>query len=365
VTRCGLDPPRALEVDPSSLTLVTVILVGAAAACVLVVALTGGPPDPVPVRLGVLGAAAATVLLQVVRARSWGLGSRLPEDLLLLATTVVPVLGGVAVAAARTVRSRARLRAAAARLGSLALAPLPSSPVVAEADTLLGAPLPGATALDAVLVDHVRRAREVAIRREEVRRSQQRVVEAGDRERLRIERDLHDGAQQRLVAASFALSLAHRDLAQKGPIADVARVRHARTEVRLALEELRAVSHGAFPRLLTSAGLTAALHALAETAPNPVRVETSETVAPSQPLAVTVYAVAARLAVAEAGPVDLTVSADAAVVRVVARCEPTAEVTATLLGEGVRDRVEALGGRLVVHDEGSRARVEVVLPCES
>lgn len=104
---------------------------------------------------------------------------------------------------------------------------------------------------------------------EDLRGSRARIVEAGARERLRLERDLHDGAQNRLVAIQIKLGLA-RDQAGDGPLA--ARLDEAIEDVEGAIEELRALGHGIYPNELRTHGLGQALRSLAAAAPVRVHV---------------------------------------------------------------------------------------------
>lgn len=101
----------------------------------------------------------------------------------------------------------------------------------------------------------------------EVTRSRARLVDAFEAERRRIERDLHDGAQQRLVALTVTLGLARLD-APPGPLAD--RLRAAHDEVGKVLAELRELIHGIHPQVLTDYGLTGALADVAERSAVPV-----------------------------------------------------------------------------------------------
>ncbi|MFB9836833.1 sensor histidine kinase, partial [Actinoallomurus acaciae] len=94
-----------------------------------------------------------------------------------------------------------------------------------------------------------------------------RLVDAFEAERRRIERDLHDGAQQRLVAVATSLGLALLDL-PPGPAAD--QVAHAHRQSRLALTELRELIHGIHPQVLTQHGLAAAVQDAADRSPIPV-----------------------------------------------------------------------------------------------
>jgi signal transduction histidine kinase len=104
----------------------------------------------------------------------------------------------------------------------------------------------------------------------ELARSRVRLVEAFEAERRRIERDLHDGAQQRLVALTMALGLARLD-APPGPLAD--QLTKAHEEAGKALAELRELIHGIHPKVLTDYGLHAAVTDAADRCPVPVDVD--------------------------------------------------------------------------------------------
>jgi len=109
---------------------------------------------------------------------------------------------------------------------------------------------------------------------EEVRASRARIVEAADAERRRLERDLHDGAQQRLVGISLALRLASARLTPGAdPEVDRA-LQQASQELAAALSELRELGHGIHPAILTEEGLGPALESLVERASLPVTLET-------------------------------------------------------------------------------------------
>jgi signal transduction histidine kinase len=101
--------------------------------------------------------------------------------------------------------------------------------------------------------------------------SRARIAAAADGERRRIERDIHDGAQQRLTALAIRLGQA-RQRCVADPQSAAAMLDEARQELRLALAELRDLAHGIYPAVLTNDGLTAALHGVARRAPVPVKV---------------------------------------------------------------------------------------------
>src|SRR3954470_10318196 len=104
-----------------------------------------------------------------------------------------------------------------------------------------------------------------------LRRSRARIVEAGLAERRRLERNLHDGAQQRLVALSLTLRIAQNQIA-KAPEKAAAMVGAAQEELTRALEELRELARGIHPAVLSDRGLQAAVEALAVRSPLPVEV---------------------------------------------------------------------------------------------
>jgi signal transduction histidine kinase len=105
----------------------------------------------------------------------------------------------------------------------------------------------------------------------ELDESRRRIAEAADLERARIERDLHDGAQQRLVALRIRLGLVE-DILRSSPAAGAREVHELGFEAERALEELRSLAHGVYPSLLTDQGIAAALEAVARRAPIPVHV---------------------------------------------------------------------------------------------
>jgi PAS domain S-box-containing protein len=108
----------------------------------------------------------------------------------------------------------------------------------------------------------------------ELRASRARIVEAADEERRRVVRDLHDGAQARLVQTVIMLKLAHRGL-QSGDDAAVELVTEALNNAERATDELRELAHGILPAVLTRGGLPAAVDALASRMAIPVEIDVS------------------------------------------------------------------------------------------
>jgi PAS domain S-box-containing protein len=199
--------------------------------------------------------------------------------------------------------------------------------------------------------------------------SRARIVEAGDAERRRLERNLHDGAQQRLVSLSLALRLARSRL-DADPEAARALLEAAGEELATALEELRELARGIHPAVLTDRGLAPALEALAGRSPIPVEVATvPEERLPAQVEAAAYYVVSESLA-------NVAKYAGASRVRVAVVCRDgwaLVEVADDGAGGadpargsgllGLADRVEALSGNLDVESpKGAGTRVRARIP---
>jgi len=113
---------------------------------------------------------------------------------------------------------------------------------------------------------------ELQVRNQELQDSRARIVAAGDNERRKLERNLHDGAQQHLVALAVKLRLAH-DAVEDDPEDALAMIDEIKLDIQTAIAELRALAHGIFPPLLVSGGLCEALPAAAGRAALPTTVE--------------------------------------------------------------------------------------------
>ena len=200
---------------------------------------------------------------------------------------------------------------------------------------------------------------EIRAQLEEVRASRQRIVEAGDQERRRVERNLHDGAQQRLVTLSLSLAML-RDQMGDDPAVTGA-VEEAAAELKGAIAELRELARGIHPAILTEEGLAPAVASLAERSPVPVdvtsdldgrlpgTVEAAAYFVVSEALAnVSKYAQAETVTVTIAGrdgSLSVAVADDG-----VGGADP--ERGSGLLGLG--DRVAAVGGTLRVESPPGR-----------
>ncbi len=205
----------------------------------------------------------------------------------------------------------------------------------------------------------------------ELRRSRARLVEAGDAERRRLERDLHDGAQQRLVSLSLALRLLRTRLAGS-PDADpeaIAAAEDAAAQLKLAIGELRELARGIHPAILTEAGLGPAITALAERSAVPASIETlPDRRLPMAVEATAYFVVSEALAnvakYASATSASVAADCDSATLRVEVADDGIGGADQSR-GTGIRglaDRVAALGGRLTVHSppgQGTRITAEI------
>jgi PAS domain S-box-containing protein len=220
---------------------------------------------------------------------------------------------------------------------------------------------------EAVLI--VRDITERKRQENELRSSRARIVEAGDSERRRLERNLHDGAQQRLVSLSLALRLAQARL--KDDPAEVQRLlAGASEELAHALEELRELARGIHPAVLSERGLAAALEALAGRAPVPVDVSVSGDRLPAPIEAAAYYVISESLAnvakYAEASAVEISVTRQngRAIVEVKDDGVGGADSGRGSGLRGLADRVEALDGVLRVESPpGAGTRVRAEIPC--
>ena len=219
-------------------------------------------------------------------------------------------------------------------------------------------------------LEHTRLQAEVQAQLEQVRASRERIVEAGDAERRRLERDLHDGAQQRLVTLSLALAMARDQAAAADPELG-SLIESASKEAREALTELRELARGIHPAVLTETGLTGAIQALVERSP----VATTVIAVPDGRLPAAIEATAyfvvsealanvAKHAMASGAEVTIRKRPGRLVVKV---SDDGAGGARTEKGSGLRglaDRVASAGGVLRVDSPpGSGTRLEADIPC--
>jgi signal transduction histidine kinase len=224
----------------------------------------------------------------------------------------------------------------------------------------------------ALALENERLEAELRARVDELERSRARVMEISLFERRRLERDLHDGAQQRLVALSLQIGMAQKMVTDKPALA-ARLLESAREELRTALAELRELARGIHPAILTDQGLGPALEALAARTPIPVDLGAM----PAERLPASVEA-AAYFVVAEsltnvtkyahAGRASVTIARDDGFAVVEVRDDGIggADPRAGTGLRGLADRIAALDGHLEVHSPpGEGTIIRANIPCGS
>jgi signal transduction histidine kinase len=199
--------------------------------------------------------------------------------------------------------------------------------------------------------------------------SRARIVAAGDDARRRLERNLHDGTQQRLIAIGLDLQRIRAAIPEDQQLAR-AGLEHAERDLEAVLEEVREVSRGLHPAQLSRGGLRVALKALAHRSPIPVTLEVDVDERPAPPVEVAVYYVVSEAltnAIKHSGATAISVRVASNEYVVHARIADdgaggaVAEVGSGL--SGLSDRVEALGGRFVVESPPGRGTaISIELP---
>jgi len=216
----------------------------------------------------------------------------------------------------------------------------------------------------------VREITERKQQQEELEASRQRIVAAGDAARRKLERNLHDGAQQRLVSLSLSLRLAQNQVA-KSPARAEELLEASREELMQALEELRELARGIHPAVLTDRGLEAALEALAGRAALPVEIDCIPDVELPPPVEAAAYYVVSealanitKYAGASAVKVSIGQVDGYALVEVADDGVGGADPTRGSGLSGLSDRVASLNGKLVIDSPpgaGTRIRAEIQL----
>ena len=230
--------------------------------------------------------------------------------------------------------------------------------------------LDAVSAAAGIALENARLQAELRARLDELQESRARVLSAEQEERRRLERNLHDGAQQRLISLSLDLKRL------EGRVGDDPKARdeidQARQEIATSLEELRTIARGLHPAVVSGHGLQVALDTLTAKAPVPVRLDTDLNGRLDEAVEVAAYYVVSE----SLANVGKHAQAKAATVSV-ARGDGTlvVEVTDDGIGgadteggtglRGLADRVEAQGGRLRVWTpRGGGTRVRAEIPCE-
>ena len=215
-------------------------------------------------------------------------------------------------------------------------------------------------------LENERLAAQVRAQLDEVRASRSRIVEAADAERRRIERDLHDGAQQRLVALAMRLDQARGKAQGAGEIIDA-----TTQELLQAIREVRDLAHGLHPPILTERGLAAAVDALAERASLPVQVNIPTDRLPSEVEAAAYFLIAesltnsAKHAAATSARVDATIADGTLRVTVTDDGRGGADPSRGSGLVGLVDRLAAIGGTVTVESpaqEGTRITADIPVP---
>jgi signal transduction histidine kinase len=229
-----------------------------------------------------------------------------------------------------------------------------------------------AAAAARISLENARLHAETRARLTQVQESRARLVTAADEERRRIERDIHDGAQQRLVALGIQLRSARRALGgEVDP--EIGRLLDGTVDaLQVAVNELRELARGVHPAILTEDGLGAALESLAARTPFPVELATFDERLPA-PVEAAAYFVASEALAnvskhAHASKASVTAKRQNGLVEIVVEDDGVGGARAER-GSGLRgltDRVEALGGRLQIESPSGRGtRIVGEIPCAS
>ena len=200
--------------------------------------------------------------------------------------------------------------------------------------------------------------------------SRTRSMSAADQERRRLERDLHDGAQQRMVSLAMTLGLAQQKLATN-PEQGARLVAEAHEEAKRALQDLRDLARGLHPAVLTDHGLEAALPALAARCPIPTRVDVAVSPRPAPAVESAAYFVVAEALTnvarhSQAAGVQVTARREHDLLTIDVRDDGKGRALVVPGGglAGLADRVEALDGRLTVSSpDGGPTVLHVEIPC--
>jgi signal transduction histidine kinase len=229
--------------------------------------------------------------------------------------------------------------------------------------------LAAATAGAGIALENARLHVELQARLVELRGSRARMVDVANKERQRLERNLHDGAQQRLVALSLELSLLGGELS--GRTEAQARLARARHEIAASLAELREIARGIHPAVVTGHGLEVALEQLAALAPVPVRLIVQTNGRLPEAVEVAAYylvceslANVGKYARASSATVDVNRENGSVLVEVTDDGIGGADTERGSGLRGIADRVEALDGRLRIWSPaGGGTRVRAEIPC--
>ena len=222
------------------------------------------------------------------------------------------------------------------------------------------------TSAAGIALENERLQADLRARLTDLRASRARIVEAGDTARRKLERDLHDGAQQRLVSLSVVLRLIENRVPAEAEL-----LQTARTELNESLEELRDIARGIHPAVLSDHGLPVALESLTARAPVRVTLDVDLTERLPEPVEVAAYYLVAegltnvaKYAEAESATVGVARQNGTLIVEVSDDGKGGADPSGGSGLRGLADRVEALDGRLRVWSpEAGGTRLRAEIPC--
>jgi len=204
-------------------------------------------------------------------------------------------------------------------------------------------------------LEHERLQAELRAQLDALRDARRRIVGAADAQRKRLERDLHDGAQQHLIALSIGVSLLERDAATSRTL------EAAKSELHRALDELRDIAHGIYPAILDDEGLAAAIEALAEGSAVPVAIRQLDDARCPSSIEIAAYQLVVAAVGSATGTVEVWVRRDTEHLQV--------EVALTAIEDDVvqdiADRVGAVDGNTMVTRDAGRTTIVADLPCAS
>jgi signal transduction histidine kinase len=213
-----------------------------------------------------------------------------------------------------------------------------------------------------IAMERDRLHRDLVEKIDELKASRLRIIEAADEERRRLQRNLHDGAQQRLVVALLGLRAVEQRIHADEAVAPL--VRDARAELESAIDDLRELARGLHPPLLAQRGLAAAIRAGADRAPLPIELDLRLEVPLPPAVEAAAYYVCAEAVTnaakhAQAATVRLSVVHAGSALTVEVRDDGIGGARIAVDGEstglgGLRDRVEALSGTLELESPPSR-----------
>ena len=238
-------------------------------------------------------------------------------------------------------------------------------PALDDEEELLNA----VSAAAGIALENGRLRAELRARLQELQSSRVRVLEAGRRERQRLERNLHDGAQQRLVGITIELGSLENRVTADPQLKQ--RLTRTREEVSASLDQLRDIARGIYPAVLSGHGLAVALESLTTTAAVPVSLHVGVTERLPEPVEVAAYYIVsealaniAKHAHANSATVRVEPDGDLLVVEVSDDGIGGAGVLGGSGLRGLRDRAEVLGGHVLIENPaGGGSTIRAEIPC--